>query len=216
MEQAKMLNTPVRIINSIDELPNDDDARIQIENGSNVKGWFDSKTKEVVVYLPNAVSVEDAQATVLHETVGHRGLNEVFGEQYDDFIDKVFENAIPATRRKIIDLGIKRGYDFHLATEEYLAELAEKGFERENGFLQTIKSLLTDMLRRAKIKLGFRLNDGDLRYMLWRTYQLKTEGHSTDAFAKDMSMRYKLKVGNYRETPVRKNTGVIMQQLKKM
>lgn len=204
VEQAKMLNTPVRIINSIDELPNDDDARIQIENGSNVKGWFDSKTKEVVVYLPNAVSVEDAQVTVLHETVGHRGLNEVFGEQYDDFIDKVFENAVPATRRKIIDLGMKRGYDFHLATEEYLAEMAEKGFEREKGFLQTIKSLFTDMLHRAKIKLGFRLNDGDLRYMLWRTYQLKTEGRSTDSFAKDMSMRYKLKVGNYRETPVRK------------
>lgn len=204
VEQAKMLNTPVRIINSIDELPNDDDARIQIENGSNVKGWFDSKTKEVVVYLPNAVSVEDAQVTVLHETVGHRGLNEVFGEQYDDFIDKVFENAVPATRRKIIDLGMKRGYNFHLATEEYLAEMAEKGFEREKGFLQTIKSLFTDMLHRAKIKLGFRLNDGDLRYMLWRTYQLKTEGRSTDSFAKDMSMRYKLKVGNYRETPVRK------------
>lgn len=204
VEQAKMLNTPVRIINSIDELPNDDDVRIQIENGSNVKGWFDTKTKEVVVYLPNAVSVEDAQVTVLHETVGHRGLNEVFGEQYDDFIDKVFENAVPATRRKIIDLGMKRGYDFHLATEEYLAEMAEKGFEREKGFLQTIKSLFTDMLHRAKIKLGFRLNDGDLRYMLWRTYQLKTEGRSTDSFAKDMSMRYKLKVGNYRETPVRK------------
>lgn len=204
VEQAKMLNTPVRIINSIDELPNDDDARIQIENGSNVKGWFDTKTKEVVVYRPNAVSVEDAQATVFHETVGHRGLNEVFGEEYDDFIDKVFENAVPATRRKIIDLGIKHGYDFHLATEEYLAELAEKGFERENGFLQTIKSLLTDMLHRAKIKLGFRLNDGDLRYMLWRTYQLKTEGRSTDSFAKDMAMRYKLKVGNYRETLVRK------------
>lgn len=204
VEQAKMLNTPVRIINSIDELPNDDDARIQIENGSNVKGWFDTKTKEVVVYLPNAVSVEDAQVTVLHETVGHRGLNEVFGEQYDDFIDKVFENAIPATRRKIIDLGIKRGYDFHLATEEYLAGLAEKGFEREKGFLQTIKSLFTDMFHQSKIKLGFRLNDGDLRYMLWRTYQLKTEGRSTDSFAKDMSMRYKLKVGNYRETPVRK------------
>lgn len=204
VEQAKMLNTPVRIINSVDELPNDDDARIQIENGSNVKGWFDTKTNEVVVYLPNAVSVEDAQATVLHETVGHRGLNEVFGEQYDDFIDKVFENAVPATRRKIIDLGIKRGYDFHLATEEYLAGLAEKGFEREKGFLQTIKSLFTDMFHQSKIKLGFRLNDGDLRYMLWRTYQLKTEGRSTDSFAKDMSMRYKLKVGNYRETSVRK------------
>lgn len=204
VEQAKMLNAPVRIINSIDELSNDDDARIQIENGSNVKGWFDTKTNEVVVYLPNAVSVEDAQATVLHETVGHRGLNEVFGEQYDDFIYKVFENAVPATRRKIIELGIKRGYDFHLATEEYLAEMAEKGFEREKGFLRTIKSLFTDMFHRAKIKLGFRLNDGDLRYMLWRTYQLKTEGRSTDSFAKDMSMRYKLKVGNYREMPIQK------------
>lgn len=45
---------------------------------------------------------------------------------------------------------------------------------------------------------------------------MKTEGRSTDSFAKDMSMRYKLKVGNYRETPVRKNTGAIMQQLRKM
>ena len=85
-----------------------------------------------------------------------------------------------------------------------MAELAEKGFEREKGFLQTIKSLFSDMLHHAKIKLGFRLNDGDLRYMLWRTYQLKTEEHSADSLAKDMSMRYKLKVGNYRETPVRR------------
>ena len=82
-------------------------------------------------------------------------INEVFGEQYDGFIDKVFENTVPATRRKIIELGIKREYDFHLATEEYLAELAEKGFEREKGFLRTIKSLFTDMFHRAKIKLGF-------------------------------------------------------------
>lgn len=196
---SNALHSPVNIVRRFDDLPSDVRS-----NEKMVKGWSDLETGEISVYLPNATNVEDVQATVLHEVIGHRGLNEVFGEQYDDFIDKVFENTVPATRRKIIELGIKREYDFHLATEEYLAELAEKGFEREKGFLKTIKSLFTDMFHRAKIKLGFRLNDGDLRYMLWRTYQLKTEGRSTDSFAKDMSMRYKLKVGNYRETPVRK------------
>lgn len=196
---SNALHSPVNIVRRFDDLPSDVRS-----NEKMVKGWSDLETGEISVYLPNATNVEDVQATVLHEVIGHRGLNEVFGEQYDGFIDKVFENTVPATRRKIIELGIKREYDFHLATEEYLAELAEKGFEREKGFLRTIKSLFTDMFHRAKIKLGFRLNDGDLRYMLWRTYQLKTEGRSADSFAKDMSMRYKLKVGNYRETPVRK------------
>lgn len=193
------LHTPVRIVRSFEDLLGDVRS-----TGNKVKGWSDMGTGEIYVYLPNAANIEDVQATVLHEVVGHRGLNEVFGEQYDDFIDKVFENSVPETRRRIVELGMKRGYDFHLATEEYIAELAEKGFEREKGFLQTIKSLFSDMLHRAKIKLGFRLNDGDLRYMLWRTYQLKTEGRPADSLAKDMSMRYKLKVGNYRETPVQK------------
>lgn len=196
---ADALHTPVRIVRSFEDLP--DDVR---SSGNMVKGWSDMNTGEISVYLPNVANIEDVQATVLHEVVGHRGLHDVFGEQYDDFIDKVFENSVPGTRRKIVELGMKRGYDFHLATEEYMAELAEKGFEREKGFLQTIKSLFSDMLHHAKIKLGFRLNDGDLRYMLWRTYQLKTEERSADSLAKDMSIRYKLKVGNYRETPVRR------------
>ena len=196
---ADALHTPVRIVRSFEDLP--DDVR---SSGNMVKGWSDMNTGEISVYLPNVANIEDVQATVLHEVVAHRGLHDVFGEQYDDFIDKVFENSVPGTRRKIVELGMKRGYDFHLATEEYMAELAEKGFEREKGFLQTIKSLFSDMLHHAKIKLGFRLNDGDLRYMLWRTYQLKTEERSADSLAKDMSMRYKLKVGNYRETPVRR------------
>lgn len=196
---ADALHTPVRIVRSFEDLL--DDVR---SIGNKVKGWSDMGTGEISVYLPNVTNIEDVQATVLHEVVGHRGLHDVFGGQYDDFIDKVFENSVPGTRRKIVELGMKRGYDFHLATEEYMAELAEKGFEREKGFLQTIKFLFSDMLHHAKIKLGFRLNDGDLRYMLWRTYQLKTEERSADSLAKDMSMRYKLKVGNYRETPVRK------------
>lgn len=196
---ADALHTPVRIVRSFEDLP--DDVR---SSGNMVKGWSDMNTGEISVYLPNVANIEDVQATVLHEVVAHRGLHDVFGEQYDDFIDKVFENSVPGTRRKIVELGMKRGYDFHLATEEYMAELAEKGFEREKGFLQTIKSLFSDMIHHAKIKLGFRLNDGDLRYMLWRTYQLKTEERSADSLAKDMSMRYKLKVGNYRETPVRR------------
>ena len=38
------------------------------------KGWYDPKTGEVTIVLPNAENVGDVQATILHEVVGHKGL----------------------------------------------------------------------------------------------------------------------------------------------
>ena len=53
---AEKFNTPVTIVENVDELP---------QNRRNKKGWFNPKTGEVVVVLPNHVSEEDVVQTVL-------------------------------------------------------------------------------------------------------------------------------------------------------
>ena len=69
---ADALHTPVRIVRSFEDLP--DDVR---SSGNMVKGWSDMNTGEISVYLPNVANIEDVQATVLHEVVAHRGLHDV-------------------------------------------------------------------------------------------------------------------------------------------
>ena len=75
---AEKFNTPVTIVENVDELP---------QNRRNKKGWFNPKTGEVVVVLPNHVSEEDVVQTVLHEVVGHKGLRAVMGEKLGEFLE---------------------------------------------------------------------------------------------------------------------------------
>lgn len=62
------------------------------------KGWFNPKTGEVVVVIPNHVSSEDAVQTVLHEAVGYYGLRKLFGENFNTFLDNVYPNVTPEIR----------------------------------------------------------------------------------------------------------------------
>lgn len=194
---ASQLNTPIRIVEDANTIT-DDNAKLQ-ERKRNAKGWYDPKTKEVVVVLPNNASVEDVRETIFHEVVGHKGLRELVGkERFNEFLDKVYADASEVVRERIARRAAKLGWDFRLATEEYIADLAEEGFEdRENRtFFEKVRDLFLDMLSKAKISLGFNISDNDLRYMLWRTYQMQRSKGAL-AFAEDMVMQQKLGVGNF-------------------
>lgn len=196
---AESLGEKVRIIRDVNEIENQNE-KVQ-ESQRKSKGWFNTGTGEIVVVLPNATGIEDVQATILHEAVGHKGLRELVGEdRFDDFLDKVYAAATKATRLEIVSLARQNHWDFRLATEEYIAGLAEKGFSgRENRTLfGKIKDFFLDMLSRAKIALGFNIGDNELRYMLWRTYQMRTS-RGILAKANDMAVQQELKVGNFRE-----------------
>ncbi len=196
-ELASQLNTPIRIVEDVNTIT-DNNAKLQ-ERKRNAKGWFDRKANEVVVALPNATSVEDVRETIFHEVVGHKGMRELVGkERFNAFLDKVYANANEEVRRRIAQRAAKLGWDFHEATEEYIAELAEQGFEeRENrNFFEVVRDLFLDMLRRAKIALGYNISDNDLRYMLWRTYQMQ-RSKGAMAVAEDVVMQQKLGVGNF-------------------
>lgn len=195
---AESLGEKVRIVRDVNEIEHQN-KKVQ-ENQRNSKGWFNTDTKEIVVVLPNATGIEDVQATILHEAVGHKGLRELIGDdEFDDFLDKVYAAASVNTRREIVNLARRNHWDFRLATEEYIAGLAENGFAgRENRTLfEKIKDFFRDMLSRAKIALGVNIGDNELRYMLWRTYQMRTS-RGILAKAEDISMQQSMNVGNFR------------------
>lgn len=194
---ASSMNAKVKVVSNISELPETATKRA-IEKGRNIKGWYDTATGEVVVYLPNTANEQDARQTVFHEVVGHKGLREMFGSDFNTFLQNVYSNASTAVRKRIAALASKNGWNISLATEEYLATLAEKGFDdaKERSFFQSVKDAFINLLRKAGISLGFKLTDKELRYILWRSYQMQ-QNKGIVGEAENVAMQMAMKVGNY-------------------
>lgn len=170
------------------------------------KGWYDTKTGKIAIILPNHTSGQDVMRTILHEGVAHHGLRELFGEDFDTFLENVYNNASKEIREAINRLAAKNDWDFKVATEEYLAGMAEDtNFDRAEyqSWWGKIKFLFLDMLRKAGLVLNRTLTDADLRYILWRSYEnLKEPGRYRSILgeAEDISKQMDLKVGNFAET----------------
>lgn len=192
---SNKLNTPVRVIHDVDDITDTDENMLARKRDS--KGWYDTSTGEIVIVSPNSTSVGDAQRTFLHEVVGHHGLRELFRDDFDTFLDNVYRNANEDIRKNIIDRTKGNPLNLREATEEYLAELAERGFDNkaERSLWEKIKDAFIDMLRKAGISLDFKLSDKDLRYILWRSYRNLEQGNLMDV-AEDIVMRNELGIDN--------------------
>lgn len=170
------------------------------------KGFYSKSTGKITIVIPNHTSTFDVEQTLLHEAVAHYGLRQLFGEHFDTFLDNVFNNADETIRKRIVDMAAKNGWDFHKATEEYLASLAEDTeFENTNAsWWHQIKNFFLNMLHKIGFEdfRGVTLTDNELRYILWRSYENLAEPgryRSILGEATDMSKQYELKVGNYAE-----------------
>jgi hypothetical protein len=202
-DMATELGINVRVAHNIDEVVNDG-ARTAIESGRNIKGWFEPSTGEIVVYLPNARNTEDAVRTVLHEGVAHYGLRQLVGEEnFNTFLDNIYNNVSEEVKRKIEAMSQRHGWSTRVATEEYLASLAEDGnFEeaKKSGVWQKIKDFFIDLLTKAGVRLNHALTDDELRYILWRSYENLREPDGRRSIlgeAADIALQIRLGVGNY-------------------
>ena len=161
------------------------------------KGWFDRRTGKITIVLGNHTSVEDAIKTLMHEAVAHYGLRKLFGKDFDTFLDNVYRNAPPSIRQKIVQLVLRNGWDVRVATEEYLASLAEDtDFEqaKESGWFQKVKEFFINMLNRLTepYKL-IDIGEDELRYILWRSYEnLTKQGQGIMGEAQDVVKRKEL------------------------
>lgn len=171
---AKKTGGKVKMVSSVDEITNKA-AKAAIEDGRKITGWYDEKTGEVHLYMPNIHDRYTAEKTIWHEVVGHKGMRELFGdERFDKFLRDVWydldkpENAalkkLADEERKYNPLNI---YD---AIEEGIARLAEDG-KGEAGFWNGIKNKVSDFLH----EIGYRVapNTKDVKYLLWLSKNLQ-------------------------------------------
>ena len=168
------------------------------------KGMFERSTGRITINIGNCADKRDAVVTLLHEAVAHHGLRKLFGENFETFLDNVY-NSANAEIRRIIDKHSRRyGGDKRTATEEYMASLSERtDFEnaKKSGWWQRIKDFFLKMLEKIGLK-GFKgedLSDNELRYVLWRSYEnLKSGGKDTVfSAADDLAKQSELNVGEF-------------------
>lgn len=168
------------------------------------KGFFNKQTGKITLVLPNHLNQSDLINTLLHEGVAHAGLRKMFGANFDTFLDNVYNNVTPEIKARI-DAAIKRnGWSRHEATEEYLARLAERtDFEHASsqGWWQKIKDFFMQLLAQAGIHMESPIDDNELRYILWRSYDNLLHPGTRSIFdkAKEVQMQSRLRVGPYSE-----------------
>ena len=188
------LNTPIHIARSLNEIP-DGSAKRAIEEGRKVKAWFDTGTREVFFYIPNATDVNDSKVSILHEVVGHKGLRNLFGTEnetkFDSMMMDLFEKLPLNVRSEIADMAVSRyANNVSVAMDEYLAEQAEK--DETPGWWDRIVSAIRDFFR--KMGIDVKLSENDVKYLLWRSRK-KLETGDLFEQAKDVVMRNKLGIG---------------------
>lgn len=171
----KLGGAEATVYTSVDEVP---DAYLSdVKNGAT--GWYDPTTHTVHVYLPNCADVNEAERTVLHEKIGHEGMEVLLGGEdgVRKFANFVYRSVGKDVRGKIIDFANKYDPDWknpdrmNVGTQEYIAHLAEEGPKTAEDFsLWTkIKHYLIKLLKKLGVRVPGLLNDKDLRYYLMKS-----------------------------------------------
>lgn len=171
---AQKTGAKVNMVSSVDEITNKA-AKAAIEEGRKITGWYDEKTGEVHLYMPNIHDRYTAEKTIWHEVVGHKGMRELFGdERFDKFLREVWydlDKPENAALKKLVDEERKfNPLNIYDAIEEGIARLAEDG-KGEAGFWNGIKNKVSDFLH----EIGYRIapNTKDVKYLLWLSKNLQ-------------------------------------------
>lgn len=171
---AQKTGAKVNMVSSVDEITNKA-AKAAIEDGRKITGWYDEKTSEVHLYMPNIHDRYTAEKTIWHEVVGHKGMRELFGdERFDKFLREVWydlDKPENAALKKLVDEERKfNPLNIYDAIEEGIARLAEDG-KGEAGFWNGIKNKVSDFLH----EIGYRIapNTKDVKYLLWLSKNLQ-------------------------------------------
>lgn len=210
---SKKFNTPIRIVEDPTELTHDDPEMQKRMRGS--KGFYNPVTGEVVVVVPNNVTVEDVAETVFHEVVAHKGLREIIGEEnYDAFCDEVYDHLKDDLKQQIDEETTRRfvnepgkGYEHHrrVAVDEMFGRMSEKGFEEftkaERSIWAKLKAKVLEAINRflgsLKLPKWVKLGDNELRYMLWKSHERLRGKEDYVAKARDVAKRGELGLYQY-------------------
>ena len=181
---AKATGGKVKMLQSVEDVTNAE-AKARLEKGEKVEGWYDERTGEVVLYMPNVHDSYTAEKTVWHEIVGHKGMRELFGnDNYDKFLDDIYFNLDKPEYADLKKLVVKElqynPFDYRNAIEEAIARMAEEG-HGEHGLWNNLKNKVTNIFR----EIGYRVapNTKDIKYLLWLAKNYSKHPESDGYFA---------------------------------
>lgn len=190
---AQKTGSKVKMVSSVDEITNKA-AKAAIEEGRKITGWYDEKTGEVHLYMPNIHDRYTAEKTIWHEVVGHKGMRELFGEErFQKFLRDVWydlDKQENTALKKLVDEERKfNPMNIYDAIEEGIARLAEDG-KGEPGFWNGIKNKVSDFLH----EIGYRIapNTKDVKYLLWLSKNLQKNPNDPYWKLRAEAVRYRL------------------------
>lgn len=175
-----MLNTAETTANAMSEMlhaPINVVTRAQIEQSVGnqqlrqkmlaSKGWYDPQSGEVFLVADNHLDEADVEQTILHETIAHKGLRELLGDQFDSTMRQIF-SALPQADRNAY---LQRYGDEVTAAEEYMARLGEQPIEMSvfRRIIAAIRKALRDL------GIDLQMSDTDMMYLLLRSRENLTE-----------------------------------------
>ena len=182
---AEKLNTDVTICESIDDVTNAE-ARAAIERGERVKAWYDTRTGEVHLYLPNVTDKYDAQKSIAHEVIGHKGMRGLLGEDgYRTMLRRMYTHLSDAEAREVNERMMRNGWDFYTAMDEWVADKAEESVWQPQEYpkyigLSNLWSHIKKSVNEAMHKAGYYINPNvdDVKYWLWESKRALRDGNA--------------------------------------
>ena len=181
------------------------------EGHKNDKGYYNTSTGEIVICTENASSINDAIQTILHEAVAHKGLRALMGDKFNEFINRVYESLDAETKAKVDALAAEH-YDGNtaVATEEYIASLAETEDFANNSLWEKIKSIFEDIINAILDRNDIKIGDNELRYILRASYNNMVNPRGMESmrvWAQDQMMREEYKI-NQASPEILSRTGI--------
>lgn len=125
-------------------------APFMVGQEGDVYGFYDPTNRSAWFIADNMPSLEQAELTLFHEVLGHHGLREFVGEDFNSFLDQVYNHFGKFGLAKIardngFDLSTKEGQ--RAAADEKLANMAQKGTNQ--NWLQKAWVWFKNWLRKA-------------------------------------------------------------------
>jgi hypothetical protein len=152
---------PVKTVQSESQLPKHLQEQIKEEGVLNPKGVWDPRTQSVFLIGDNLAGNHDIAYTVLHEIVGHFGLQKMLGSKFDSVMNGIYNGNADVKGRADIKIG--NGMQKQVAVEEVLAEMAETA--TNPSLLQKVVNIIRQVLKSLGVEFGTFTN-GEIMQLL--------------------------------------------------
>ena len=153
---SKRLHTPIELITDERQIkiPDENNLREVFEYNNQVMAYGWTYKDKIYINIPNCKDLETLEKTIVHESVGHNGLEKVFGYQLRDFLEEMYKKCDEDIRNEIDKyIDWNRNVETYTAVEEYIAHKIEDVWmtQKERSFIQRFKDFIKDMFRRMGI-----------------------------------------------------------------